>query len=151
MDEWKKYVYKQLNIWGVDTYLIYPKHYEEVTELLNLHSSSLAFLDIVKRVKSIELYTAVVHISRLAEQWQWMPILCYKSGEQYYHVHYHCGWMCRECRADNGAVIMPMFESDTFHYGFPLPPVPEGFNKVNCKKCGKPLQNHLIMVEEESL
>lgn len=148
MDELKKYVYKQLNIWGMDTYLIYPEHYKEVAELLNLHGSSLAFLDIVKRVKSVELYPAVVHIPKLAEQWQWMPMLCYKDGKQYYHVHYHSGWVCRECGADNGAAIMPMFESDTFYYGFPLPPVPERFHKVNCKKCGKPLQNHLIMVEE---
>lgn len=148
MDELQKYVYKQLNIWGVDTYLIYPEYYKTVVELLNLHISSLALLDIVKRTKSIELYPAVVYIPRFAEEYKWMPILCYKSGEEFYHVQHHGGWMCRACWTNNGPVIMPMFEADTTYYKYPFPSIPEEFHKVNCKKCGKPLQNHLIMVDE---
>lgn len=148
MDELQKYVYKQLNIWGVDTYLIYPEYYPEVIKLLNLHSSSLKLLDVVEKAKSLELYPAVVHIPRFAERWRWMPMLCWKNGEEIYHVQWHGGWICRECMTDNGAVIMPMSEADTIYYEFPLPPVPEIFHKMNCKNCGKPLQNHLIMVDE---
>lgn len=148
MDELQKYVYKQVNIWRMDTYLIYPEHYKEVVGLLNLHSSSLVLLNIAEQTKSIELYPAVVYIPCFAEKCIWSTMLCYKSGEEFYHVHHHGGWMCRVCRADNGAEIMPMFESETFYYGFLVSPVPEEFHKVNCKKCGKPLQKHLIMVDE---
>ena len=77
-----------------------------------------------------------------------MPILCYKSDEEFYHVQHHSGRVCRECMTDNGAVIMPMSEADTIYYELPLPPIPEIFHKVNCKKCGKLLQNHLIIVDE---
>ena len=148
MDELKKYVYKQLNIWGVDTYLIYPEYYKAVVELLNLHSSSLLLLDIVRQTKSIELYPAVTYIPRFAEKYRWMSVLCYKSGKEFYHVHHHGGWMCRNCWTNNGSVIMPLFEADTTYYNYPVPAVPKEFHKVNCKKCGKPLQNNLIMVEE---
>lgn len=148
MDELQKYVYKQLNIWGVDTYLIYPEYYKTVVDLLNLHISSLELLDIVKRTKSIELYPAVVYIPRHAEKYRWMPLLCYKSGEEFYHIQYHDGWMCRNCWTNNGPVIMPMLEADTTYYKDSFPPIPEIFHKKNCKKCGKTLQNHLIMVDE---
>lgn len=151
MNKWKKYVYKQLNIWDVDTYLIYPEHYKEIVELLNLHSSSLAILDIVKKTRTIELYPAVAYVPRFAEKYRWMPVLCYKNGEEFYHVQHHTGWMCRNCWTNNGQVIMPLFEADTIYYRFPFPSVPKEFHKVNCKKCGKPLQNDLIMLEGECL
>lgn len=148
MEEWKKYVYKQLNIWGVDTYLIYPERYKEVVELLNLHSSSLVVLDIVKKIKAIELYPAVVYIPSFAEKYRWMPVLCYTNGQDFFHISYHSGWICRECGANNGSVIMPLSEADTIYYEFPLPQIPEIFHKIKCKKCGKELQNHLILMNE---
>lgn len=148
MDEWKKSVYRKLNIWGMDTYLIYPEYAKAVIDLLNLHSSSLSLLNIVKRTKSIELYLAVVYIPHHAEKYRWIPLLCCKSGDEFYHIQYHSEWMCRNCWTANGTVIMPIFESDTTCYKYPFPPIPEIFRKKNCKKCGKPLQNHLIIVDE---
>lgn len=147
MDKWQKYVYKQLNIWDTDTYLIDPEYAPEVIKLLNLHNSNLVLLDIVKQTKSIELYPAVVQIPRFSEKYRWQPLLCYKHGNEYYHIQSHDGWMCRDCWTNNGPVIMPMFEADTAFYGFPLPQIPEVFRKIKCKKCGKPLQNHLVLVD----
>ena len=75
-----------------------------------------------------------------------MPILCYRNGNEFYHIQYHSGWICRTCSMNNGPVIMSMSEVDNI-YGFLLPSIPKVFHKVNCKKCGKALQNYLIMVE----
>ncbi len=147
MDRIQKYVYKQLNIGDMETYLIYPEHYRKVLEFLNLYSASWELLDIVENVKAVDLYPALVYIPRLAEKYRWRPILCYRNGDEFHHVHYHSGWMCRECWTNNGPVILPMSEVDNI-YGFPLPPILEVFQKVNCKKCGKTLQNHLIMIEQ---
>lgn len=148
MDEWKKYVYKEQNIDGIDTYLIYPEHYSRVLELLNLCGCSLPVLSALKSVKSVKLYPAVLYIPRFIERFRWSPVLCYYDGQAFYHVQYHGAWRCRKCWANNGPVIMPLQEEESSYYGFPRPPIPEGFRKVNCKKCGNELQRHLIMLDE---
>lgn len=148
LDEFKKYIYKELNIDGIDTFLIYPEHFPTVAKLLNLHSASLSLLEIVNKVKSVVLYIAVVYIPRFAEKYRWMPVLCYTNGQEFFHISYHSGWICRECGANNGAVIMPLSEADAIYYEFPLPQISEMFHKINCKKCGKELQNHLILLNE---
>ena len=148
LDELKKYIYKELNIDGIDTYLICPEHFSTVAKLLNLHSSSLSLLEIANKVKSVVLYPAVVYIPRFAEKYRWMPVLCYANGQDFFHISYHSGWICRECGANNGSVIMPLSEADTIYYEFPLPEIPKIFHKINCKKCGKELQNHLILLNE---
>ena len=152
--EIEKYVYKQLNISGVDTYIIFSEYYKDVLNILNLPCFiCMRTLEISKRVKSVELYPAVVFVSfsnTHKNSW-WFPMLCYKNGEEFYHVDYHGGWICRECWHDNGAVIMPMVDADAIYYRGTenhYPPIAPIFKKVNCKNCGKQLQRHLIMVDE---
>ncbi len=149
MNKFKKYVYKQRNIENIDTYLIYPEYYKEVITLLNLHTFNLTSLDIIKKVNTVELYPALLYIPRFVERYRWQPILCYKNDKNIYHIQYHNNWICRECGTNNGSVIMPLSEADTTYYTFPLPPIPEIFQKIPCKKCGKLLQNHLIMLNND--
>ncbi|MBR6770926.1 MAG: hypothetical protein IKM28_06765 [Lachnospiraceae bacterium] len=148
MKELEKYIDKKLKIWNIDTYLMDAKYTCKVMELLNLHKMALSIWQVAEKVKTVELYPAVIYIPHFSKD-SWIPILCLKNREKFYHVYYHSGWMCRACWSDNGSVIMPMSEADTVYNQFSFSPIPAIFQKVNCKKCGIPLQNHLILVKEE--
>ena len=61
-------------------------------------------------------------------------------------------WMSRECgQIHHGIIIMPMAEYDSAVYpiGNQLPPVPGMFEKIPCERCGRLLQNHLIILNSE--
>lgn len=150
MNDFEKYVYRQLNICGVDTYIIHPGYWNDVINLLNLNRSlCLSIFLTADSVKTVELYPAVVYQPNYLARFRWMPLLCYRDGENFYHVYYHSGWRCRECWYNNGAVIMPMVEADAIYYRStenPHPPIPQIFRKKACQNCGKMLQNHLIIV-----
>lgn len=146
----KEYIYKELIIDGLETYIIVPEHYLQVLKQLNSHvDSGKMILGQVNSVKKVEFQPAVMYVPRLPKPYQWWPILCYKEGVNFYHVYYHSGWMCRECWHDNGPVIMPQVEADSICYANiadPKPPIAPIFKKIACKNCGKMLQNHLIML-----
>lgn len=146
-----KYIYKQINIWGVETFIIYPEYYKQVIELLNLYPDivklALSNFESTRSASNIEIYPAVIYCFD-----RYFPVLCYRVGEEFYHVHAHGSWMCRECWHNNGLVIMPLYEAETNYYDIKKIrdfEIPKGFQKINCSKCGKPLQNHLIAVERE--
>lgn len=146
-----KYIYKQINIWGVETYIIHKEYYRQVIELLEIHSDikKIAYhkLEIAQSVTSVELYPAVIYWYK-----RFVPVLCYRIGDDFYHVYDHGSWMCRECWHNNGLMIMPLYEAETDYYDIKKIKdfeIPKGFHKINCSKCGKPLQNHLIAVEKD--
>ena len=148
----KEYIYKELIIDGVETYIIVPEHYLQVIKQLKSESFLFAgewILEEVNTIKTVELFPAVMYAPRWRFPEHWLPILCYKEGVNFYHVKYHGGWMCRECWHNNGPVIMPQVESERDYYAGtknPNPPIAPIFKKIACKNCGKMLQCHLIML-----
>ena len=148
INNFKEYIYKHQVIEDIDTYIILPEHYGNVQKILNLGQKvGEMILRTVKHVKKAELYPAIIYNPHFPNPW--FHMLCYRNGENFYHIHFHDGWMCRECGYNNGAVIMPMSESDAIYYAGTekhYPSAPPIFKKIPCKNCGKMLQNHLIRV-----
>ncbi|MCM1186957.1 MAG: hypothetical protein NC251_07740 [Lachnoclostridium sp.] len=98
------------------------------------------------------LYLAFAYNPNFAEKYRWLSLLCYKHENTFYHVAYRNTWMCRECNHKyNAPIIMPMVEADAvIYHGVEYPKIPDIFRKVNCPQCGKPLQNHLIILKDDS-
>lgn len=73
--------------------------------------------------------------------------------DRYYHVFIRESWLCRECRhVHRGIVIMPMAEADAIFLDKPYFmefDIPTFFKKLPCESCGRPLQNHLIIIKQE--
>lgn len=148
VNEFKNYIHKQLVIDSIDTFIILPQYYEDVQNILHLNLSiGKMVMRAVESTKNAELYPAVIYNTHFPQPW--FHMLCYKDDEAFYHVHYHSGWICRECQYDNGAVLMPMSEANSIYYAGSenrYPPTPSIFKKIACDKCGKMLQNHLIRI-----
>lgn len=156
-----KYCIKICNINGLDTYIISPQYYDDLladVELLGkLAISIFASTDLIKNFISIakkvdnQLLLAFVYYKNYIDKFAWVPLNCYENEKVFYHVHYRDSWLCRECgyllRAN---MIMPIDESDPIFYSGtknPYPPIPFIFKKIPCSKCGKLLQNHLLLLE----
>ena len=153
----EKYCSAICNINGLMTYIISPEYYEAILsdsvllrELSMREADLKRWVKIARKIGARGTYMAFVCHEAWIEHFRWVPVLCLKSGDEFFHVHYHDGWMCRECGCNNGAVIMPMPEADPIFYkraGNGSPEIPPGFRKIPCKNCGKMLQNHLIQME----
>lgn len=143
---------------GLQTYVISPAKYSVLikdNELLNYlkrtENDILPYIEVAREIGIDKLYFAFAYLPAIVKRFQLLPILCYKNGNQFYHVHYRNTWMCRECKyIMNKPIIMPMVEADITIYHCSenkYPDIPSIFQKVKCPKCGKLLQNHLIILE----
>jgi ribosomal protein L37AE/L43A len=158
MEHLKDYCLDVCVIDGLQTYVIDSAKYGVLikdNELLNYLKKTdkdiLSYIELTREIGIDKIYLAFAKFPTLIERLQWFPILCYKNGNQFYHVHYRSTWMCRECKYRmNKPIIMPMVEVDAIIYHYcenKYPDIPSIFQKVKCPKCGKLLQNHLIILE----
>lgn len=158
MEHLKDYCLNICVIDGLQTYVISPAKYdafikdkELLKSLKRTEKDILPFIKVSKETGTDTIYLAFVECHAFVEKFQWIPVHCYKSGNHFYHVHCRNTWMCRECKnIINKPVIMPMVEADAVIYHGTedkYPNIPSVFQKVKCPKCGKLLQNHLIVIE----
>ena len=52
----------------------------------------LSLINIIDKVKSVELFLAFVYKEKWLKKFKYYPLLCYKDGEKFYHVSYNSGW-----------------------------------------------------------
>lgn len=156
-----KYCIKICTINELDTYIIEPQYYGDIladTELLDKLATSIFastdsiknFIGIAKKVDN-QLLLAFVYHKNYIDKFAWMPFNCYENENIFYPIYYRNSWLCRECGHSLCAnIIMPMDEADSIFYsGTPnqYPPIPSIFKKIPCPKCGKLLQNHLLILK----
>ena len=159
MESLKKYCLAICSIDGIDTYIISPVHYDSLManqELLeNLTSSSWGKDRIMSFIQTAKTFDALYfafghHKDRARLSLEWEPVLCYKKEDAFFHVIYVDSWMCRECRyIFRAPIIMSKSEAEPdFYYGTEnrFPDIPPFFPKYPCPKCGRLLQNHLIIL-----
>lgn len=158
MEPLRQYCAEVCFIDKLQTFVISPAKYDEILKdsrllkyLRKSEEEILPFIKTARKIGTDKIYLAFIYIPAKVEKIQWMPIHCYKNGNRFYHVHYRNSWMCRECgNIMKESVIMPMAEADPVIYhlagnrNFDLPLI---FQKIKCPQCGKPLQNHLIVID----
>ena len=143
---------------GIDTYIISSAQSaalmanKELSENL-VHSWAknmvMHFLQVTKEIDTLHLAFGH-HKSRAGLSLEWQPILCYQTENTFSHVYYRDSWMCRECgNILRAPIIMPLCESEPdFYYetNNRFPAFSPLFQKYPCPKCGRLLQNHLIIL-----
>ncbi len=158
MEKIKNYCTNICSINGVETFIIAPSKYDDLIndyDLLKDMATSKErinpFIQTAKESCSDKIFFAFVNVPTKVEYLQWIPVLCYKSGNQFLHINYRTSWMCRECgNIMEKPLIMPIDELDTTFYTFAenkYPNIDPIFKKIKCPKCGKLLQNHLHIIE----
>lgn len=159
MERLKDYCFNVCMIDSLQTFIISPAKYDAFIKDSNLlndlqitkarYEAVLSYAKIVGEVGTDKLYPAFVYLPFFAERFQWLPLYCYKNKNQFYHVNYRNTWMCRECgNVMNKSILMPMAEADaTIYPRDKRPCIPPIFQKMPCPKCGKLLQNHLVIIE----
>ena len=158
MERLKKYCEDVCFIDDLQTFIISPSKFDDIikdNELLKYLKKTdidiVPFINIARVVGTDKIYLAFVNLPTKVKRFQWVPLHCYKNGNQFYHVNYRNTWMCRECKnIMNKSIVMPMVEADMIIYHWcenKYPDIPLIFQKVKCPKCGRPLQNHLIIME----
>ena len=158
MERLKNYCEDICLIDGLQTLIISPSKYDDILKdsilLKYLKKSDADLLPLIKTAKKVgtdKIYLAFVNLPVKTEKFQWVPLYCYRNGNQFYHVHYRNTWMCKACKnMINMSIVMPMVEADTTIYHWcenKYPDIPLIFQKVKCPKCGRLLQHHLIIIE----
>ena len=158
MERLKSYCTDVCFIDGLKTFIISPSKFDDIlkdNELLKYLKKSdkdiVPFIKTSMAVGTSKMYLAFVNLPAKVERLQWLPVHCYKSGNQFYHVYYRNTWMCRECKhIMNQSIVMPMVEVDSTIYHQcenKYPDIPLIFQKEKCPKCGRILQNHLIIID----
>ncbi len=158
MERLKSYCADVCFIDGLKTFIISPSKFDDIlkdNELLKylkkLNKDIVPFINISRAVGTSKIYLAFVNLPVKVERFQWVPVHCYKNGNQFYHVHYRDTWMCKECKyIINKPSVMPMVEVDSIIYKQcenKYPDIPLIFQKEKCPKCGRVLQNHLLIIE----
>lgn len=160
MERLKDYCSNVCMIDGLQTFIISPEKYDvfiKDSSLLNdlqitkaLYKFTLCYAETAKEVSADKIYLAFVYLPFFAERFHWLPLYCYKNKNQFYHVNYRNTWMCRECgNIMNKSILIPMAEADaTIYPRGKRPHISPIFQKIACPKCGKLLQNHLIIIEQ---
>ena len=93
------------------------------------------------------LYFGILCVQTSYKVW-YTAVLCMIADSEFHHVFYKENWLCRECGCNNGRVLMPFFESDPIFINYiKSAKIPNSFNKMPCRNCGKFLQNHIILLE----
>lgn len=160
MERLRQYCMDVCDIDNLQTFIISPSKYEDILkddELLKLLKTSKkltsSFIRTLKELDTDKIYFAFVSLPAFIEKFQWMPVYCYKNGKQFYHVHYRDSWICRECgNIMNEPIIIPLVETEPCIYSHSAsrnkyPDIPSVFTKIKCPECGKPLQNHFIIIK----
>ena len=156
MERLKSYCEEVCFIDNLQTFIISPSKFNDILKdnelLMYLKKSDIApFINTSRAVGTNILYLAFVNLPAKVERLQWLPVHCYKNENKFYHVYYRNTWMCRECRhIMNKSIVMPMVEADSTIYHHCVnqyPDIPLIFQKVKCPKCGRVLQNHLIIIK----
>ncbi|MCI8400834.1 MAG: hypothetical protein HFI38_01860 [Lachnospiraceae bacterium] len=158
MERLKDYCLDVCIIDGLQTYVISPAKYgvlikdnELLHYLKRTDKNLLPYIEMAREMGIDKLYLAFVNVPSFVRKFQMSPVLCYKNENRFYHVHYRNTWMCRECKhIMNKPIIMPMVEADITIYHCSenkYPDIPSIFQKVKCPKCGRLLQNHLIILK----
>ncbi|MEW4414838.1 hypothetical protein [Clostridium sp. AN503] len=156
MERLKSYCAEVCFIDNLQTFIISPSKFDDILKdnelLMYLKKSDIVpFIKTSRAVGTNILYLAFVNLPAKVERFQWLPVHCYKNENKFYHVYYRNTWMCRECRhIMNKSIVMPMVEADSTIYHYcenKYPDIPLIFQKVKCPKCGRVLQNHLIIIK----
>lgn len=161
IEELERYCLRICCIQGLDTYIISPQNYDALLadrKLLKQFYSTWVeetlrnLIQIAADVPDGRLYPAVVRHKNRWKKFEWEPVLCYQNRDVFYHVFYRNSWMCRECgHILHTSIIMPMAEADAVFYSgvernhIEVAPF---FQKIPCTKCGRPLQNHLFLLND---
>lgn len=158
MERLKQYCTDICFIDNLQTYVISPSKLDDILKddgllkyLKKSETDIIPFIKIAREAGTDKIYLAFIYLPAKVEKLRWMPVHCYKNGNQLYHVRYRNSWMCRECgNVMNQPIVMPMAEAEPIIYHFSenrYPDIPSLFQKIKCPKCGKPLQNHLIIIK----
>lgn len=158
LERLKQYCADVCFIDGLQTFIISPSKHDDILKddkllkcLKRSESDLFPFMKTTKEVGTDKIYLAFVYLPAKVDIMQWFPIHCYKNGNQFYHVYYRKSWMCRECgNIIYKSIVMPMVEVESLIYQWPenrYPDIPTIFQKIKCPECGKPLQNHLIIIK----
>lgn len=158
MERLRRYCEDVRFIDGLQTFIISPSKFDDIIKddkLLKCMEKSdmdiVPFINTSRAVGTDKIYLAFVNLPAKVERIRWFPLHCYKNRNQFYHVHYRNTWMCTECKSImTKSIVMPMVEADTTIYHWcenKYSDVPLIFQKVKCPKCGRLLQNHLIIIE----
>lgn len=157
----QEYCASELVIDGLKTYVISPEHYEKLLhdtkllEQLGISGTGKEFIsrciEYTKQISEIKIYFAFVQHENRVKRFMWEPVNVCKFGNDFYHIFIRSNWLCRECGHNHlGKIIMPMFEADSVFLdmrNIRTAVIPAIFNKVPCEKCGKLLQNHLLIIK----
>lgn len=158
MEQLSNYCIKKCYIDGIYTCVVSPKQHdrllgdEKLLEELKIPKTYVeTLLKEIREINNRNLYLAFAYHPNW-KRCNWSPLHCYKNEDSFYHVFFRSSWMCRECGTIYYAkIIMPMVEADaTFYHGTKnqYPAIPAIFKTVQCPKCGVPLQNHFIILDE---
>lgn len=155
MTEISKYFEITINIDGTET-IIVKKGLEESflkSEIVGEYFSDNIIGNLLYIPTVCDKYNLRFGILRLKTNYKtWnIAVLCMLIDGEFHHVFYKENWLCRECRHNNGRVLMPFFESGdsvmlTYIDCWKMPKI---FNKMPCKNCGKILQNHIMFLEDD--
>lgn len=141
-----------IEIGGLETAIIY---FDKMDAFLRdnklLEALSIRCIDIVMgMVEDCRLYDLRLGIitRKYTGHTLYMPTLCMIIDDEYYHGFLKEPWICRECKCDNGTALMALVEtSDGFIYpDRKAVKIPKILKKTPCKKCGKTLQNHIVLM-----
>lgn len=153
MTEISKYFESTININGTET-IIVKKGLEE--SFLKSETFGEYFSDnIIKMLLYIptvcnkyNLRFGILRLKTNYKTWN-IAVLCMLIDGEFHHVFYKENWLCRECRHDNGRVLMPFVENGDSVMLNGYSEVPKVFTKKPCKNCGKILQNHIMFLEND--
>ena len=152
MTEISKYFESTININGTET-IIVKKGLEE--SFLKSETFSEYFSDNIINMllyipnvcDNYNLRFGILRLKTNYKMWN-IAVLCMLIDGEFHQVFYKENWLCRECRHNNGRVLMPFFESDPIFINYiKSAKIPNSFNKMPCRNCGKFLQNHIILLE----
>ena len=156
-----KYYIDELLIDGLKTYIISPEYYENLLhdtmllEQLGISDVRKEFIpgmiEYAKQISEIKIYFAFVQHENFPKRFMWEPVNVCQFGNNFYHIFIRSNWLCKECGHNHlGKIIMPMFEADGVFLdmrNIRTAVIPAIFNKIPCEKCGKLLQNHLLIIQ----
>ncbi|MBQ2803526.1 MAG: hypothetical protein IJF07_06475 [Lachnospiraceae bacterium] len=155
MELLQRYLYKSVNIMGLDTHLIRTEAIDELLkdeELLQELGISTELIKLplygVKEIKKYKAYLAICYNSKVRRSF-YFPTTCVEYKGNIYHVVYQSWWICRDCKTENGPFLRPLLEAESCLYAgldyFKIP-IPDIFTHKRCEKCGHLLQGHLMQL-----
>lgn len=153
----KKYRIELLRIDSAETHIIDPYSMDALVDDRQLldkmkiqRKSIMRYIDVINSVREIKLFLGLMYTVKFKTE-RCIPVLCMRWNNRYYHVYYKEGWQCMHCGHNVGRVLMPFSESGDIvitHTSHEISPEVNLFQKINCPKCGRLLQNHLMLLEQ---